>query len=233
MIDTHAHWSEGWETTGLKAVVLAGSNVENSRQNVELAKESPKFYFAAIGIHPQETGDVADLEAMMDKNVVAIGECGLDFSAEIYDAQKQEIMFRKQIELAKKYDLPLIIHARKAVDETVEILKSYGKLRGVFHCYAGGKKRVNKVLDLGENWYFGIDGNLTYEVGLTDVAQCIPIERILLETDSPFLAPVPHRGETNQPTNVKFIYEFLSKLWEEDAETIVDNNAKKLFQIIF
>ena len=108
----------------------------------------------------------------------------MDFSHE-FDIREQERKFRDQIELAITYKKPLIIHARKAVDETVGILKSYQNIvGGVFHCYSGGKKRINEVLGLGENWFLGIDGNLTYEVGLAEVVKNIPRERLLLETDS-------------------------------------------------
>ncbi|HPD45007.1 MAG TPA: TatD family hydrolase, partial [Candidatus Woesebacteria bacterium] len=143
-------------------------------------------------------------------------------------------LFKTQIELAKKYNLPLIIHARKAVDETIEILKNYSSLRGVFHCYAGGRKRIKNILALGDNWYFGIDGNLTYEIGLEQVVLNIAKDRLILETDCPWLAPVPHRGEENKPAYVKYVYQKVAEIWQmsfEETEKIIDGNAKKLFSI--
>jgi len=161
----------------------------------------------------------------------------LDFSTPPPDEkersrEEQEILFRGQIEIAKKYNLPLIIHARKAVDEVIEILGEYKKISGVFHCYAGGKKRIKKIMELGEMWYFGIDGNLTYEEGLSEVVAEIPKDRLLLETDCPFLTPVPHRGEINKPEYVKFIYQKTAEIWKmefAEVEKMIDGNARKLF----
>lgn len=262
MIDTHAHLSKrlcdinGEVIEKIKKenilTVLAASSILDSEENVLLAKDNKGFLWASVGIHPQDTepnlkisidDQLKKLDSLVKNNkdiVAAIGECGLDFSPappEERDRSKeeQEKLFRGQIDLAIKYKLPLIIHARKAVDETIDILKKYNNLAGVFHCYAGGKKRIGKVLDLGDNWYFGIDGNLTYEDGLTEVVRTIPQERLVLETDSPFLTPEPFRGEVNNPTNVKYIYQKVALVWEKDlneTESIIDENAKRLFKFI-
>jgi TatD DNase family protein len=204
-----------------------------------------------VGIHPQKTDpdNKADIEGqirLLDQLVansrelvVAIGECGLDFTPappeeEDRTKEEQERLFRGQIEIARKYNLPLIIHARKAVDEVIKILEEYENLSGVFHCWAGGKKRVEKVLGLGKNWYFGIDGNITYEVGLNEVVAKIPDDRLVLETDSPFLTPVPHRGKINRPEYVKFVYEKVAEIWQlsfDETERMVDKNANDLFKI--
>lgn len=240
MIDTHAHLEEN-QKVKIDKVILAASDLEDSIKNIELAKNNPKQFFASIGIHPENTANLEIekidlLEKLITENkenIIAIGECGLDYSRERNENQK--LFFIKQIELAQKYDLPLIIHARKAVDETVEILKNYKKLKGVFHCYAGGKKRIQKILDLGENWYFGIDGNITYEEGLIEVVKNIPKNRLLLETDSPYLTPIPFRNEINRPNYVEFIYKKIAKIWEmsfKETEKLIDENAKRLFQII-
>jgi len=272
MIDTHAHLSkrlcdidrvivEKIKKENIK-VVLAASDIKDSSENIELNKENKGDFFAAVGIHPQDTSpdvklsidEQLDLLDSMVKNnsdiVVGIGECGLDFSSappEERDRSKeeQEKLFRGQIELAIKYKLPLIIHARKAVDETVEILKEYKDLSGVFHCYAGGKKRIQKILDLGKpptasqswrsGWYFGIDGNLTYEDGLSEIVAKIPQERLILETDSPFLTPEPFRGQKNNSTNIKYIYAKVAEIWDksfEETEKIIDENAKRLFKLV-
>jgi len=228
MIDTHAHirLGEPIMIDGLSWVVLSASNVADSKDNLELAKINNKL-LPAIGIHPQETGNLTDLEALMNDGVAAVGECGLDFSEEC-DHHKQAAIFIGQIELAIKYDKPLIVHSRKAMDETLEILNSYQNLRGVIHCYTGGKKRITNV----KNLYFGIDGNLTYEDGLVEVVKNIPKDRLILETDSPYLTPIPFRGETNNPSNVKYTYQKVADIWGmsfEETEKIIDNNAKKLF----
>lgn len=261
MIDTHAHINDRFcdvsleETVGgikksdLRCVILAASNIEESKNNVEMAKSNKGLLWASVGIHPQDTAPELDLpieeqiislEELANLNreyVVAIGETGLDYSPpppeeRERDKDEQEILFRKQIQLAKKYSFPLIIHARKSVDEVLGILGEYKGLRGVFHCYTGGKKRIKNVLDLGVDWYFGIDGNLTYETGLADVVAAIPKEKLILETDSPFLTPIPHRGEVNKPEYVKYIYGKVASIWMlnlEETESIVDDNALRLF----
>jgi len=233
MIDTHAHLSEINDDIRdkVKKIILAGSGIEDSKNNIKLA-EKYDFLLTAIGIHPQsEIEKVDQLEKLINEEVIAIGECGLDFSRE-HNKKEQEIAFKKQIELAKKYNLPLIIHARKAIDEVIEILKGYKNLKGVFHCYSGGKKRIKKVLELGDNWYFGIDGNLTYEDGLVDTVKKIPEDRLVLETDCPYLTPVPFRGEENKPAYIKYTYQKVAEIWGKsfkETEKTVDANAEKLF----
>jgi TatD DNase family protein len=120
------------------------------------------------------------------------------------------------------------------VDEVIEIMAEYKNLSGVFHCYSGGKKRIKKILDLLGEWYFGFDGNLTYEVGLEEVVKIIPRERILAETDSPLLTPEPFRGQENRPVYVKYVYQKIADIWGESfekTEEIIDANAKRLFKI--
>jgi TatD DNase family protein len=238
MIDTHAHLDSTFcdisRVVGLRAVILSGSNIENSKNNLLLSQKYPELYPAA-GIHPQEISDDINLleELAKNPNLIAIGECGLEFVGEV-DKGKQIIYFRKQIELAQKYDKPLIVHARKAMDEVIKILGEYKDLRGVIHCYSGGKKRVKKVLDLPGKWYFGFDGNITYEVGLEEVVKSIPRDRILAETDSPELTPLPFRGQKNQPNYVKYVYQKIADIWGESfekTEEIIDGNAEKLFSI--
>ena len=230
MIDTHAHLEKivADDLGELKYIVLAASDRADSIRNLELAKIDKRI-IAAVGVHPQsDFEDINDLA----KDARAIGECGLDYSRGV--DKEQIIFFKKQIELAQKYKLPLIIHARKAVDEVIEILKDYKNLRGVFHCYAGGNKRIKKVMELGNNWYFGIDGNLTYEVGLAEVVRNIPKDRLILETDCPYLAPIPFRGRENKPAYIKHVYQKTAEIWEmsfEAAEKIIDGNAYKLFKI--
>lgn len=234
MIDTHAHLDKvPKDSRGeVNKIILAASSYKDSKKNLELIKKY-KFLLAAIGIHPQsENKNSEKLEELIDKNVIAIGECGLEFLGS-YNKKEQEVCFRKQIELAKKYNLPLIIHARKAVDEVIKILKEYDGLNGVFHCYAGGKKRIKKVLELG--FYFGIDGNLTYEEGLVDVVKNIPENKLILETDSPYLTPLPFRGKENKPAYIKYVYDKVTEIWGKsfkETESIIDGNVNKLFKIV-
>lgn len=234
MIDTHAHLDKvSKDSRGeVNKIILAGSDIKDSKKNIKLAKKYD-FLLAAVGIHPQSSIEkINQLEKLINENVIAIGECGLDFASD-HNQRKQENAFIKQIELAKKYDLPLIIHARKAIDEVIKILNKYEDLRGVFHHYVGGKKRIKKVLELG--FYIGIDGNLTYEEGLVDVIKNVPEDKLLLETDTPYLTPLPFRGEKNKPAYIKYIYEKVAEIWKKsfkETETIIDKNAKKLFNII-
>ena len=239
MIDTHAHLERLCDIDeGIDKIILAGASLDDSKNNLLLGKKCSEKLLVAVGIHPAEIDDSpTKLKKLVEENykkIVAIGECGLEFLGD-FDKEKQEFLFRKQIELAQKYKKPLIIHARKAVDETVEILKEYENLSGVFHCYAGGNKRIKKVLELGENWYFGIDGNLTYEEGLVDVVKNIPKDRLVLETDSPYLTPEPFRGQENNPNNVVYVYKKVAKIWGKsfnETEKIIDGNVRKLFQIV-
>ncbi|MBI2464774.1 TatD family hydrolase [Candidatus Shapirobacteria bacterium] len=241
MIDTHAHirMDDELKIDGLELVILSASNIEDSGVNLNLSRENDRLY-PAVGIHPQDVPieiDTAifELEEMLIKNkqIVAVGECGMDFSRD-YDLDKQTELFRGQIELAIKYDKPLIIHSRKAMDETIETLTSYKNLKGVVHCYSGGKKRISRIMNMEGEWYFGIDGNLTYEPGLQEVVLNIPKDRLVLETDSPELAPIPFKGQTNYPEYVRYVYETVSKLWKvslEETENQIDSNARRLFQV--
>lgn len=253
MIDTHAHIGARFGVKQIPKnipVIMAASNYDESENNIKLAKKYKNLY-ASCGIHPQQTDpensdniveQIQKLDKLIGdkrKQVVAMGECGLDYSPAPpgeKDRSKtdQEKLFRGQIDLSVKHKLPVIIHARKAVDEVITLLQEYPQAFGVFHCFSGGKKRISKVLDLGSNWYFGVDGNLTYEVGLEEVVKMIPRDRLILETDSPFLAPVPHRGETNKPEYVEFVYKKTAEIWQDDlakTEKIIDDNATKLFSL--
>jgi len=241
MIDTHAHlssrFSDEIKIQGLDWIILAASCIQDSKDNLELNKNNKKL-LPAIGIHPQEINDsFEELEKLVTDRVVAIGECGLEFTDDVNEADKikQVELFRKQITLSQKINRPLIVHSRQASDEMLEILGGYKDLSGVIHCYSGGKKRIKKFIELPGTWYFGIDGNLTYEIGLEEVVKNIPKDRLILETDCPYLAPVPFRGEKNCPEYVKYVYQKVSEIWQMDLKTtekIIDDNAKRLFKIV-
>ena len=245
MIDTHAHLTSRFgrksgDIDGLEYVILAASSIDDSKENITLVK-SDKRLLPSVGIHPQEINKEIDkqinsLEELLKKHqeIVAVGECGLEFVGEV-DKNLQIKFFEKQIELSLKYDKAIIVHSRKAIEETLEVLKKYQNLRGVIHCYSGGKKRIDQFLKLSREWYFGIDGNLTYESGLEEIVKFLPQDRLVLETDSPFLTPIPHRGEKNRPEYIRYIYQKVSEIWGKsikDTENIIDDNAKKLFRII-
>lgn len=272
MIDTHAHLNfpellnqietvvNRSKEAGLTGIIIASSNLADSKKAIELAREYPGFLWASVGIHPQKTDpqnqlspqeqlrQLEELIAQAPKSLVAIGETGLDFGLPApgekeRSHQEQEELFRGQIKLAFKYDLPLIIHARQANDEVIEVIEreiNNWKLetiklpRGVFHCYSGGKKRIEKILNLPGDWYFGVDGNLTYDPGLQRVVAQIPREKLLLETDAPFLAPQPYRGQTCYPEYLPLIAAQVAEIWSQsvnDVKKQILSNVKKLFEI--
>lgn len=230
-------------------IICASSNIADSKKAIALAKKYPKTIFASIGIHPQQTdpknnqsleNQIKELEKLAEnKQVIAIGECGLDYSPsppgeKDRSKKDQAFLFSQQVKLAKKFNLPLIIHCRKAFKDFIEILEKEDlpSKRGVFHCYAAGKKQIEKVIALG--FYFGLTGNITYDEGLQNVFSLIPLEKIILETDSPYLSPTPYREKTNEPANVSVIAEFLAKLKNKPIKEIskqTEKSVEKLFNI--
>ena len=233
---------------GVEKIICVSSSLKDSVKTIEIAQKYKGVVFAAVGIHPNQTDFqekipiLKQLELLKklikEKEVVAIGECGLDFSGvsglEKNRNQKEQIfLFEKQLELALDFDLPVLLHSRKALPQVLEILKSLKKkVSGVFHCYSGGKKDVAKIEELG--LFFGLDGNLTYDIGLQNVVKNISLEKILLETDCPFLSPKPFRGLRNEPKNVKVIAKFLAQIKEktfEEVAQISTQNAKNLLKI--
>lgn len=237
LVDTHAHLNfpdyekdleeviKRAQENGVEKIICVSSNVGDSEKSIEIGRKYPGIAYPAIGIHPQQTDpentdspetQIEKLSALAtDKKVVAIGECGLDYSPAPpgeKDRPKalQLFLFEKQIQIAKGHHLPIIIHSREAFTDTIKILEKYLPLQGVFHCYAGGKKGIEKVQRL--SCYFGVDGNLTYNEGLQNVFKLIPLEKIVLETDCPFLAPTPFRGKRNEPAYLRLIAEALAKI---------------------
>lgn len=261
LVDTHAHlnfkdYQDDLDEVikhsiknGVNKIFCVSSNLAESEKAIEIAQKYKGIVHPAVGIHPQQTDPETELsleeqieklsELVKNKKVVAIGECGFDYSpappGEKDRTKKEQIfLFKKQVELALKAKLPINVHSREASSNTLEMLKKYSDkgLKGVWHCYSAGKKRVGKIDQLG--FYFGVDGNLTYDPGLQNVLQQIPLEKILLETDCPFLAPEPHRGTRSEPAHVKIIAECLAKLKGtslKEVAKITTQNAKNLFKI--
>lgn len=245
---------------GVKTIINVGTSIPSSRKAVKLAHEYENL-FAIVGIHPHHADKLdKEFEGELPKNwyedlknlatqkkVVAIGEIGLDYysykSNGIVDKKLQEEAFVKQIELAHDLKLPLQIHNRHAGEDIIDILEAHKKdllnIPGMFHCFAGTEKVLKKALDLG--FYIGFDGNITYKglapgetVALSDLARQTPLDRIVTETDSPFLTPIPHRGSRNTPSYVIIVGTYLAKLkgisFEKMAE-ISSQNAKTLFNL--
>ncbi len=246
---------------GVNTIVNTGTSIPSSRKAVELAQKYDSLY-AIVGIHPHHA-DKTDVEfegelhedwlqelekiARSSKKVIGIGEIGMDYfsykSNGIVERQLQEDAFRKQIELSIKLNLPLQIHNRLAWDDTLNILLEYkSRLQnplGMFHCYSGSIEFTRKVLSAG--FYLGFDGNVTYkglppkeDTALVDLLRYVPVDRILTETDSPFLAPEPLRGRRNTPANIPVILEFIAKekgITYNKLELQIDNNFREVFSI--
>ena len=249
--DTHAHYySSKFDAdrdavlcalpeSGVTLVVDPGDNAERSRRAVELAQQYPHVY-AAVGWHPEEAEnwDENSLPAIRElakqPKVCAIGEIGLDYYWDATYRERQKEMFRAQIELALELDLPVIVHDREAHGDSLEIVRDYPALRGVFHCFSGSVEMAQELLRRG--WYLGFDGPITYKnaARAPEVIRICPMERILLETDSPYLAPVPNRGQRNDSRNLPYIAATVARIKDMPVETVAAQtmeNGKKLFGI--
>lgn len=261
LIDTHAHLNfkdyadlkdviERSLAKGVEKIICVSSNIADSIQSIEISRKYEGVVFAAVGIHPQcidpenkdEIGtQLEKLETLILGNkglVVGIGECGLDFTDVVEGERKrsideQEKLFRGQIELAKKYDLPILLHFNKAHDYFLDKYSDLKEIKGIFHCYVGGKKRLKRFLEYGE-FMFGVNGLVTYDDGLQQVTKEIPLDRIVLETDCPFLAPLPYRGERNEPAHILLIAQKLVDIKSTSLEEIsrqTGENVEKIFGI--
>jgi TatD DNase family protein len=217
-----------------------GCNLKSSQFGRDLAQKYPSIYFAS-GFHPSDADSfnddaIAGIEELLTHDkCVAVGEIGLDYYWKPFDKNKQIFCFTSQIELAKKYKLPICVHSRDATFDMVNILKEYkDKLEnsGVIHCYSGSVETAKQLLDLG--LYISFAGPLTFKNAnqLVDVAKFVPIDRCLTETDSPYLAPHPYRGTLNSPKNVTITTAVLASIKQMEVTTLatqLTNNAKKLF----
>lgn len=249
--DTHAHYDSSkfdadrdavlraLPESGVTLVVDPGDNAERSRRAVELAQQYPHVY-AAVGWHPEEAEnwDENSLPAIRElakqPKVCAIGEIGLDYYWDTTYRERQKEMFRAQIELALELDLPVIVHDREAHGDSLEIVRDYSALRGVFHCFSGSVEMAQELLRRG--WYLGFDGPITYKnaARAPEVIRICPMERILLETDSPYLAPVPNRGQRNDSRNLPYIAATVARIKDMPVEAVAAQtmeNGKKLFGI--
>lgn len=245
LIDTHLHLiNEDYDIdevigrafdSGVKYLVVSGSNPSDNSLNIDKLSCYDNVFFSA-GFHPDCAGKVSDKDFDMlenlitDKKVVAIGEIGLDYfyGKENMDSQKE--LFIRQLEIAEEYDLPVVIHTRDAFLDTYNILKEHNVI-GVIHCFSGSKEVALKYIDLG--FYLGIGGVVTFKNSkLKDVIKEIGIERVVFETDSPYLSPF--RGEKNEPCNVKTICFFVADLLGfsfEKVANITTSNAVRLFDL--
>lgn len=248
LIDTHAHLDmldtdlavKTAKEYGVEKIIIPCADPKNLQIVHDIAGKYENVY-ALLGVHPSDIADWNDSlldfteQLCQSKKVVGIGEIGLDYYYEKESAKQQQEIFIKQIKLANKLNLPVAIHDREAHKDTFDILKEYNKnSKVVLHCYSGSVEFAD--LGLKEGWYFALGGIVTFKnaVKVKEVAKHIPLERLMLETDSPYLAPTPHRGETNQPAYVKFVAEEIAKLREisfEEVAKTTSENAERFFGI--
>ncbi|MGL4610307.1 MAG: TatD family hydrolase [Trueperaceae bacterium] len=251
MIDSHCHLDYCSNPalaadSHLTAMISIGTNVERCQKTLELARAYPNVW-AAVGIHPNNASDAKDstirqqIEVMtQEPNVVAIGETGFDTHWDDETLKTQREGFLWQADLARRLDKPLILHVRDkgskddASLEATRMLKETGYTKGILHCFNGHAKLLKVGLELG--WMVSFAGNLTYSKAkeLQEAAKIIPKDRLLVETDSPFLSPLPKRGEKNVPANVRYTAAFLGALRGEsvdEVEAYTDANAKRIFKI--
>ncbi len=219
-------------------MVVVGYDVESSKKAIEIANEYP-FIYAAVGISPNDCKDTTEEDLkiieqlIQDPRAVAIGEIGLDYYWESAPRDKQKDIFIKQIEMAKRFDKPIVIHARDAYEDTYNILKESAH-RGIMHCYSGSYDMARRYVELG--FAISLAGPVTFKNAKVpkEVATKIGIDHLMIETDCPYLAPHPFRGKLNEPANVVYIAQEVAKLKNmeiEDVARITAFNAKRMFGI--
>lgn len=254
LFDTHAHLDfddfdadrdelvERARAVGLVNILNVGFDLDSSRRAIQVAEKYDLAY-AAVGVHPHVAGETApDYLEQMEKmtarpKVVALGEMGLDYFRNRSPLPAQKKVFRAQLALAKRLNLPVIIHDREAHGDMMDILRSDGPFPagGVIHCYSGSWEMARECLSMG--FYISIAGPVTFpkSIKLKDVAAWVPSDRLLVETDAPFLTPVPHRGKRNEPAYVRFTLAEIAALRREEPDKLAETcteNGRRLFRII-
>lgn len=253
LIDSHAHLDmpefdkdrneviQRAHDCGIEYIITVGIDVESCRQAIALAEEFESVY-AIVGIHPHNAKEIDETTYPLLRNfarhkkVRALGEIGLDFFRNLSPQDTQIKRFRELIALARELKLPIVVHDRDAHQETLSILREEKafEVGGVIHCFSGDYEMAVKCLDMG--FYISIPGTVTFRkaTSLQELVKRIPLERILVETDAPFLAPMPFRGKRNEPSYVKYIAETIAQIKHLDFEkvaTVTSQNAKVMFHL--
>ncbi|MDE7176278.1 MAG: TatD family hydrolase [Lachnospiraceae bacterium] len=251
IFESHAHYDDevfdedrealfsSLQEHGISTVVNIGASLSGSEATVKLAEQYP-FIYGAVGVHPSEVEELneenfARLRTMcFHEKIVAVGETGLDYHYPEPETALQKAWFERQLLLARETELPVIIHSREAAKDTLDIMQSLHaeEIGGVVHCFSYTKEVAREYLNM--DFYFGIGGVITFQNAkkLKEAVAYIPMERILLETDSPYLAPEPHRGKRNSSLNLPYVVEAIAQLKGiscEEVERITEENAKRLF----
>lgn len=253
IIDTHAHYDDEqfnedrddvlnrMKDAGVELIVDVGSTLKSWDHIINLINEYP-FVYGAIGLHPDEVGDFdeeqfARMKVLLEhEKVVAVGEIGLDYywDKEQHDLQKK--WFVKQLELAREKELPVIIHSRESAADTMEIMQQYGVgLKGVIHCYSYSVEMAKEYVKMG--YFIGIGGVVTFKNAkkLKEVVKEIPLESLVLETDCPYLAPVPFRGKRNSSEYLNYVAEEIAEIKQISVEEVIqqtEKNARRLYDLI-
>lgn len=253
IFESHAHYDDeafdgdrealllSLQERGIGTVINIGASLSGSEASVRLAEQYP-FIYGAVGVHPSEVGELneesfARLRMLCDhEKVIAVGETGLDYHYPEPDKALQKRWFERQLLLARETGMPVIIHSREAAKDTLDMMKALdaGEIGGVVHCFSYGKEMAREYLDM--DFFFGIGGVITFPNAkkLKEAVEYIPMEKILLETDSPYLAPQLHRGERNSSLNLPYVVEAIAELKDiscEEVEKITEENAKRLFRL--
>ena len=246
MIDSHAHiFNEFYDNIyslvidlkekNVIKVINCADSIKSSIEVIESYKKYDGFLLPAVGIHPQnvDNSNIDDLEELIKNNkVLAVGEIGLDYYFDKESKDKQIELFNKQLDLASKYKLPIIVHTRESIQDCFDILKKR-KLKGVIHCFSGSYEMAREFIKLG--YKLGIGGVLTFKNSkLHEVVEKISLDDILLETDSPFLSPEPFRGRKNNPYNIYYVAKKIAEIKNVTLEEVINkttNNCKEIFDI--
>lgn len=254
IFDTHAHYDDeafdedreailnSLVENGIGAVVNIGASIQSTKNTLELIKRY-SFVYGAVGVHPNETGELND--HLMDwlkhvageEKVVAIGEIGLDYYWNEPEPEVQKHWFVRQLALAREVNLPVVVHSRDAAKDTLDIIKAEraGELDGVIHCFSYSLEMAREYLNLG--FYLGIGGVLTFNNArkLKEVVEYMPLDRIVLETDCPYLSPVPNRGKRNSSLNLPYVVEAVSQIKgvaPEEVIAVTEQNARKMYRLL-
>lgn len=252
IFDTHAHYDDeqfaedrdnllaSMPELGVGTIVNVSAAYDSCKEVIALARKYPHVY-AAVGIHPDEVGALneerfgAMKELFKEEKVVAVGEIGLDYYWDNEPRGVQKEWFIRQLELAKELDLPVLIHSREAAADTMDIMKNYAQgLGGVIHCYSYSREMAEEYVKMG--FYIGIGGVVTFKNArkLKEVAEVIPLEHIVLETDCPYMAPEPYRGKRNQSSHLSYVAEKIAELkgiTPEEVITVTEKNARKMYRL--
>jgi len=249
LIDTHCHLQmkafrndideviDNAAIEGVKQIINVGFDLESSRKAVELSGRYP-FMYAAVGIHPHDASKcnvqtLSELEDLLkEKCVVALGEIGLDFKRDYSTREIQKEVFVEQLSLAKEVNIPVVLHIRDAYIEVFEILEEFNHSKVLLHCFSGNYDDAQKGLGMGCHLAFG--GSITYSEKLSFVIESTPLDRLLLETDAPYLSPVPKRGMRNEPAFIKYTALRMAEIKHlhiEEIAKITSSNAEKFFNL--